>query len=832
MLVSLLTFLVTASLPPEQLRVLVDRYNAVQAAINEQDYTRAAAGLSALVRDYGSSEFGDELRYALAETYFNLGQYNRSLNLFREIALRPRESYIRPEALYGLALSSVMLGDYRQARATLDSLAKTHGYENEPRTNFAQGVLYYFEKDYVQAINKLTGLTMPEAKFYLGKCYAATGKPLPALLNFKEITTEVPNTTLATMAHFAAGEALFMNHDYDGARAKFQFFIENFPYSPLIDYAHYFLGCALIAQREYPAAIGRLTPLTRHSNNFLAAHANYFIGYAYTAMKKSAEAVERFQKVRANYPNTKIAGFANLQLTQAMLGTGDTTQTLLATSQLATMFKTGEISGVGNYLSGVIYYQLGKFDKAEKQFELVLSEYAQTSLREPACAMLLLTLNTAGRFEKCIAVGAKYTTDYPNDRSEWRAKTLYSLAEGFYYYQKYAEADAFYQQAYNLQASSDITPYARLGRCYCLFHLDRLIEAVGGFKSLLTARTDDTLFTICAYLGYGYSLFNQKEYLKALDVFEALTNTFPDQPLAAVPGYFYAGYCYYQLGYYGQAVDAWTTLMNRFPEGNVKVAEAAFRAGDTYFKALEYEKAVAAFRFVVERHPGSPYAPPSQALIAQSFYNRRQFLDAVREYQKFLDLYPSDPQGPSVRKSLESSYYLAGQEDSLVMEEFLRRFPQSEMAAEGQYRKGLALFEAKNYAQAALELQKAVVSFPGSSVAGDAQLLTAECYAQLKQWEDAARAYQKHLDYFPEHPQRDGAYFNLAIARFNLGDYQHSLEAFQIVVDSFPNSEYAQSAKDNIAACKKRLGAGSTESGTQAPTPEEQLRTKEGGKLR
>ncbi len=823
----LLLFVLSNALTTGQTRILVERYNKVQTAVAEQNYQQATAGLKRLVKDYGSSEFGGELRFALAESYFNLGQYGHSLSLFKQILARPHYSYIKPEAMYGVAISYAMTGNYRQARLAMERLAKKQGYEKDDRTSFAFGVLHYFQKEYEPAISKLSGLDLPESKFYLAKSYAATGRPLPALLKFKEITTEVPNTPLATMAHFAAGIALFVNHDYDGARAKLQFFIDNFPYSPLVDYANYFLGCTLIALKDYGAAVDHLMPLTRHSNNFLAAHANYFIGYADKALGKPADAVERFQKVRANYPNTKIASYANLQLTQAMLATADTAQTLLTTSQLAQMFKTGEISGVGDYLSGVLFYQMGEFDKADRQFESILTEYAETSLREPACAMLLLSLNSSGQFEKTIAIGAKYVTDYPNDTTEWRAKTLYFLAEGFYYYQKYNEADAYYQRAYTNPASSDIAPYARLGRCFCLYHLGRLDEAVSGFKGLLSAKADDTLYTVSAYLGYGYSLFNQCEYLKALDVFEALSNTFSDNRLAAVPGYFYAGYCYYQLRYYGQAVDAWTVLMNKFPENNPKVAEAAFRTGDTYFKALKYDKAIASFEFVVERHPNSEYAPPAQALIAQCYYNRRQYLDAVREYQKFLDLYPSDPQGPSVRKSLEMSYYLGGQEDSLVMEEFLRRFPQSEMAAEGQYDKGRALFDAQNYGQAVLELQKAVVNFPGSDLAGDAQLLTAESYAQLKKWNEATRAYRKFLDYFPEHEQRSGAFFDMAIAYFNLGEYQKSLEAFQTVVDSFPKSEYAESARDNISSCQKRLGAGVVE---EHPPGSEKVE-KESGKI-
>lgn len=809
----LLPVLITGALKPDQMRLLVERYNRAQAAIAEQNHGQALSLFQGLVRDFGESEYGDELKFALAETHFNAGEFERSRNLFRRILEGSRHDYIRPEAMYGLAMSSVMLGQYDQARLTLEGLSKESGYDRDDRTNFAFGVLHYFLKEYDQAISRLSGLTMPEARFYFAKCQAIRGHPVAALLTLNDITAEVPNTPLATMAHFAAGEALFMNRDHDGARAKFQYFVDEFPRSPLADYAHYFLGCALLAQRKEAQAITHLMPLTRHSNNYLAAHANYFIGYAHMALNQPGEAVERYQRVRSNYPNTRIAGFANLQLAQAMLAAADTAQTLLATSQLSQMFRTGDLSGVGNYLSGVIQYQTGRYDDAARQLERVLVQYAETSLREPSCAMLLLALNSAGQYEKAVALGAKYVADFPEETSPWRARTLFFVAEALYYYGKYSEADAFYQRAHTHAAGADIAPYARLGRSYCLYHLGRLNEAASGFQGLLTARTGDTLFTITAYLGYGYSLFNQREYTKALDVFEAMANTFPDNPLAAIPGLFYSGYSYYQMSYYGQAVDAWTQLINRFPERNPKAAEAAFRAGDTYFKALEYDKAISSFAFVVERHPSSDFAPPSQALIAQCFYNRNRHLDAVREYQKFLDLYPSDPQGPSVRKSLEMSYYLAGAEDTAVMHDFLRRYPQSEMAAEGQFDRGKALFDQGRYDEAAFELQKAVVNFPGSPLAGDAQLLTAECYAQLDQWSDAANAYRKFLDYFPGHREVAGAWFNLGTAWFNAAEYQRSLEAFSTITEKYAETEYAESARQNIEICRKRLGIGGASPG-------------------
>ncbi len=810
MTVVIYAFLISI-LTPLETRELVERYNQLQVLIGEEKYDQAINKLKGLIKDFGNSEYGDELRYCLAECYFNRGKFYDALRIFLFLQERAKFSYIKSEALFGTAMSHVMLGNYRKAQEILEKLKNEPVYANDPRLRFALGVLYYFRNSYEEARANLDGLELPEAKLYLGKTYARLGQPLLAILKFKEIIEQFPNTYLAQIAHFNTGLALFTNRDYDGARAKFQFFIEQFPFSPLKEFAEFFLGCALIAQKDYPTAIRYLLTLTRSSNNFIAASSNYFLGYAQMALGQPKEAVARFQRVRANYPRTKVASYAHLQLVQAMLATADTAQTLLATAQLARMFTTGELSGVGGYLSGVIFYQIGNYPNAAIQFENVLANFAQTAIREPTATMLLMTLNASKQFDKSIALGTKYLTDYPDEQSGWRAKTLYCLAEAFYYTQKYHEADNFYYQAYTHKASDDIAVYARLGRMYALYHQGRLGEAVEGFKALLNSRLNDTLFTINAYLGYGYCLFNQKEYLKALDVFEALTNTFADNHLGTIPGFFYAGYCYYQLRYYGQAIDAWTNLMNRFPENNPKVAEAAFRTGDTYFKALEYDKAIAAFKFVIERYPFSDFAPASQALTAQCYYNRRQYLDAIREYQKFLDLYPTDQQVPGVRKSLETSYFLAGQEDSTLMDEFLSRFPQSEMAAEGQYNRGKELFNAGKYDEAIVELQKAFVNFPGSVVASESQLLTAEAYAKMKRWDEAARAYKKFLNYFPEHEQRAGVYFNLGVAYFNAGDYKLALSAFQMVVDSFGNSEYAESARKNVETCRLKLGGGSPE---------------------
>lgn len=827
LLLALGVTLLASSVLAEPPKDLIERYNKVENVLSQNDYKQASQLLTGMVNDYGKSDFIDELRFGLAECYFNLGNFDQARNEFTKIIDHPKFSYIVPEAMYGMAISSILLSDFHRAEAALDKLSNNESYTKDERTNFARGVLYYFKRSYKEAVTKLEGLSDVSAKFFLAKSYAKLGKTQEALLTFKAVTSAAPNTPIARLAHFAAGEALFENKDFDGARAKFEYFLDSYPFTELSDYAHYFLGCALIAQERYGLALEQLKPLTKQTNNILSAHANYFIGFCKTNLGEPQEAITYFQKVRANYPKTRIAQYANLQLPYAILTTSDTIQTLLATNQLSQMFITGDLQGVGDYFSGVVCYKLTDYRRAAQYFENIITKYPTSSLAEPACALLLMSLNSSGNYERAITLGAKYITDVPTTTSSWRGEVLYFLGEGYYYFNKYTEAEAeYYQVATGNYVKSTGKPqltvanYASLGRAYCLYHLGRLSEAQSEFKNLLEAaprsaspKQADTLFEINGLLGYGYVFFNQKKYLEALDVFEALVKQFPFDSSAVIPGLYYSGLSYLRLGYFGQAIDAWALLMNQYPLDE-KAAEGGFRAGDLYFKAREFEKAVSTFRFVVEKHPGSQYGPGAQALIAQCFYNQKKFIEAIREYQKFIDLYPTDVQAEAVRKSLEMSYYQAGLENPVLMQEFLTRFPESELAAEAQFDKSQKLFDNQQYEEAAVEFQKVVVNFPNSDIAGDAQLLTAESYANVKLWAEAQTGYQKFLDYYPKHVQRPGGYFNLATAYFNLGDYDQARKNFQVVVDSFPNSEFSKTSVNNIQICLKKSGSSDTRPST------------------
>ncbi len=793
---------------------LVDNYETAHQLFLQENYGQAASFFHNILGEFEGSEFEDEIRFRYAECLFNLKDYDNAQREFETILKRGQNQYLEPECLYSLGMIDILQNNYKEAETILQRLLKNPAYQQEERANFALGVLYYFRNDFKEAREKLTGLELIEAKFYYGKALSRLGYPMEAITVFKAIIGEAPNTPIATLAEFSRAEALFFNRDFDGARIKFQDYIVGFPTSPLVDYAHFFLAASQVHAKEFAAASEHLLPLTRHADNLLAAHAGYFLGICRMNLGDGLGAASSFQRVRANYPNTQISTYANLQLTNALLAAGDTVEALTSASQLATMFATGELASVGDYLTGMIYFQRQDFFNAARSFEIILKNYPASLLREPAAAMFLYSCNNLKEYDRAITVGSKYLRDFPDFTGPWRGRTLYFLGDAYYFRTSYPEAEKCYLQVTKDFFGLELTPYAKLGLGYALYHQDRSAEANQIFETMRTVPFDDSSLVIAVYLGLGYALFNQAQYEKALDPFEALVNTFSKDERSAVPALFYAGLCYFNIKAYGNAVETWEKLVGTFPL-SVKAAEAGFRTGDTYFKAQEYEKARSIFRWTVENHPDNEYARTSQLTIAQSYYNQQQYDEAIREFQKFLDLYPTTAEATAARKGMEMCYYQKGLASAEDMQKFVEKFPSSEYAAEGQYQIANKYFDDKNFAVALDEYLKVTVNFPASSYAADALLLAAECAVNLESWTRASELYLRYLSYFPQGKQRDGVFFNLGTAYFNLKDYGLALKNFLVVRDSFPDSQYQTSVVHNLDVCKKLLG----EPGSTAPAP-------------
>ena len=775
----------------------INQYNQIRNYFAERNYEKVIIEGKKLKKQIPEKlkkeDFNWEIDFLIGLSYLGLKEFKKAEKLFQNLV--KEESYLKSEANYALLLIAIMKGEWQKSEELMASLLNQRIYQKDERILLIKGISHYLKNENKEAFNILKDLSLFEGKYFLAKVLSKEGKVISAINLLKEIIENNPNPLLTSYCHFLWGEILFLANDFLGAQAKFRYFIENYPASPLKDFAHYFLGIASLYLGDYLLTIENLKILTKHPLSFLAANSSYYLGLAYSLLKDYDNALFYLRKTLYNFPKNKAGLFAQLEIPFLYLAKNDTLNAILSSLQISQQINIRSFDELANYFLALLYYQFKDYDKAFNSLTEILAKTNDKNLKE-ASILLILQLSLLTKNEKNgVSICERFLKEDTTIRNE---DIFYLFAENLYYLQRYEEAEYYYEKVKS--------PKGKLGKGYCALHLGRFKQAEEIFKNIYQTDFTDTIFTLNALLGIAYSLFNQGEYLKAIDYFDFIIQNFPKNFSDFIAkSYFYAGQASEKLKYYGQALTYYQRLIENYPDYE-KADEACFRIGDLYFKAKKYDDAIGTFQYLINRYPSSPFLSFAQALIGQAYLAQRDYKNAIISLEKFRQFFPNDVQTQGVKKSLELAYYYASLEDTSWQKEFFKRFPSSELAYQLLIEKAKELINKKDYKRAIDLLQNIASEMIDTKIGGDAQLLIGEIYSSLKDWENAKNNYERFLKFFPSHPDREGVYFNLAVAYYNLKNYEKAKENFQLLIDSFPNSSLKENAKKNLELILKKIG--------------------------
>ncbi|HEY9167389.1 MAG TPA: outer membrane protein assembly factor BamD [Candidatus Kryptonia bacterium] len=88
----------------------------------------------------------------------------------------------------------------------------------------------------------------------------------------------------------------------------------------------------------------------------------------------------------------------------------------------------------------------------------------------------------------------------------------------------------------------------------------------------------------------------------------------------------------------------------------IQGAGETFRTGMAYLRDGAYDKAKNEFDIVVKQYPASAYADSAQYYLAETYYDREEFLTAAFEYQNLIRNYPTSRLAPQARFQVAKCY--------------------------------------------------------------------------------------------------------------------------------------------------------------------------------
>jgi tol-pal system protein YbgF len=114
--------------------------------------------------------------------------------------------------------------------------------------------------------------------------------------------------------------------------------------------------------------------------------------------------------------------------------------------------------------------------------------------------------------------------------------------------------------------------------------------------------------------------------------------------------------------------------------------DAAYQQAFDQLRELRYEQATASFRNFIKKYPNSRYAHIAQYWLGEAAYARRDFKQALKDYQALLDNYPRSGKRADAMLKIGYSYQELNrsQDSRRIMERLIELYPDSTEAGQAR----------------------------------------------------------------------------------------------------------------------------------------------------
>lgn len=658
-----------------------------------------------------------------------------------------------------LLIPLFVVGGYHLATAQISSLVNLN-------KNYQKGLELLQQEKYVAASQQFK--TVEQSRY----------KPSTQQLSNVELSTIRENAKFYT-----AVCAIELGND--DAEALFQEFIHDYPLNPNTTLAYYYVGRNYFNKKDYQKALEWFDQADPNSlSQKQRLEYQFKQGYSYFELDNIVKAEPLFEsvkKVESPYQESAIYYFAYINYLNKEY------KTALANFE--------KLQGSPTYESSYPYYISSMYYLDERYDDVIA--YSLSSIK-----------NTKQKYEAEMIglVAASYF-----------AKSNFKNAEKYY--------DEFYEKDRN-QSKKNLFIY-QYG--YTLYENEKYHKAI----NILEKLNGDDIYLQNGMFTLGNAALKIDNKDKARNAYHKASLLDFDASMQEDAWYNYAKLCY-ELGFIQQAIESTKAFLQKFPKSTITNEVKALlgeslltnknyqQAIDlvepiptkterlkivyqkaTYFRGLEYynERAFPNSLSMFLRSINYPLDKDIYALstywMAESMYELRKFGEAVKTFEKFLDM----PEAKKTKVYNFANYalgYAAFEDDkyskaATYFDRFLRGPDKDPKTInDATLRLADSYFVNKNYGDAQAYYNRII---NGKLEGEDYALFQRGMIQGLQKQDDAKIAtMQSLLKKFPNSNYADDAGFETAYAYFNKGNFDKAKSDLEGMIVQYPRSSYVPRA--------------------------------------
>ncbi len=761
------------------------------AEMGQQRYAQAREQFEAQLQRFPSGQLAEQARLDAARCCHRLGDSAAAEGHYRTLLKNPA-SLERADALYGLGLLLLQDGKPADADTVLNELLKSFpevqlipaARLQKGRALLELGQIDQAEEAFRQSAQGSGGVA-EEAEYWIAKCKLRRGANAEAAELLRQALKRFPGAALAPEMTYDRAVALSRDEQHKTAAKVLARFLKRYADHSLAADAMQLLaasehqlgaydksrGCCEIFLEKHPSH--RLSPAV----SFLAAENAFLMGEYDGACRGYRDFLDRFETDERRPKASFRLGMALYYLERFE----DAAPLLEAAAASAAKDDSLRSALLAH---GDIQFRRGEWKNAERSLGDYLAGKGNVAAADEALLKLGLARQRQERFEDALAAFERLLAEFGDSPN--RLQAMFEKGQALVALGRHSEASAAFEEVLREEKDSRFRPYAA-NHLASIALKDRRFDEASELLDDLAKNSPTEKIAADALLRRAQALMSAKEFGPAEKAYRRFLKKFADHDHAPT--------AQAELAISIARQDRFSDALKAMDGVSVGELSESLRSALAYerawcSRALGDNKAAAKeYRHLLDA--GDPKQPNVHALLELAIleYDAKRPAKAAAFLQRILEAAKESP-NPSVDVLEQATYRLAvceldggsfGEAASLF-DEFITRFPTSELIPSANALCGEALFKLNRPAEAVKHLTVVVNKHESDPSFQSALLRLGEALAALQQWTRSEEAFARYLKLFGNESTWYQAAFGLGWARENQGRYDEAVAAYQDVV--------------------------------------------------
>jgi tetratricopeptide (TPR) repeat protein len=573
-----------------------------------------------------------EARFLIAETLYQLQDYEKSNIHYQYIIDNYSESEYYEDALLGSGWCNYLLDNYQQAEKYLEILVE----------NFPKSLLYQ------------------EAVYKLGRVYFIQEKYQNTIDSYEELLRLESLEYDEEEINYLLAQSYFWIEDYGRAKELLLDIIENNPDFKQIDEAKYYYSYIFFKEKQYLEAKNLLKELVKKENSKINAEVSYLLGrtlielkeydkvieinssllnkeieeyimervlfdlgLAYSRKGEDKEAIEFFNRVIDNYPQGELATLSKIEVAQSYYHLGQYQDSLDILENITTK--------EGLELKIDSARKLGKEELLVSIYEEYKEKFPDDELPVEDYYSLAIIQFNDGEFRKAIETLKFLETE--NIDENLKREVNYWLGLSFYRIQEYEQAKDYFQRNDQLPGD-DISIKSLYMLAESCYQLEEYSQAINYYSEFLQNYSTHSLAEH-VYYSISWSYLNNNNYEKALSSFESLIEKFPESQFIE-ESFFLKGKIEFLLSDNQNARQTLLEFIEKDPDKQYK-EESLYIIAQINLEEQQWIDSILYFERLIKEYPNSRYLSGSLYGLCLSYYQKDEYNKALNVGQRYLN---------------------------------------------------------------------------------------------------------------------------------------------------------------------------------------------------